>query len=384
MTHTHRPLQVLCLAAALAAPALLHAGAAVADKKTVTPVTKEMSLCESIFDLPTLYKNEENPVIQKFRIIGRYHGQYYALDSNQGGNDDWENRRARIGAEAQLFQDFTLSFNLNLDLDNNGGRFFEDLEDLTLTWKASKEFKLTLGKIKMPITQEWRTSSNKILTFERSRIIGVAVPEKAGGAIASYEKNGWTTELGAFTNTVDEDWAHPTFDGGFSLFGSIARKSDDLGTVRLEYLYSSVDEADNATRGYEHVVSAVYENKWDKIGFVANAIGAFGGDDASDVYGIILMPSYDITDKLQVVARYQFATSDDGGGFSLGSRYDSTADDLKSKSGDDYQAVYAGLNYYLCGHNLKLMTGIEYVNFNQDTDSTYEGWTWFNGVRVSF
>jgi phosphate-selective porin OprO/OprP len=361
-----------------------NAGQAAAAKQAVEPAAKEKSLCESILDLPTLYKNEENPVIQKFRIIGRYHGQYYFLDSNQGDNEDWENRRARIGAEAQLFQDFTLSFNFNLDLENDGGRFFEDLEDLTLAWKVSKEFKLTLGKFKMPITQEWRTSSNRILAFERSRIVGIVAPEKTGGILGAYEKEGWIAELGAYTNTVDEDWAYPTFDGGFSFFGSIARKTDTLGLARLEYLYSSLDEADNATRGYEHVVSAVYEKKWDKFGLMVNGVAGFGGDDTGDVYGVILMPTYDFTEKLQLVTRYQYGTSADSDGFSLPSRYDRTADELQSKDGDNYQAVYAGLNYYLCGHNLKLMTGIEYSQFDQDTGDTYEGWTWFNGVRLYF
>ena len=81
MTRIHRPLLALCAAAAVAAPGLLPAGSAVSDKKTVEPVEKEKSLCESILDIPTLYKNKENPVIQKFRIIGRYHGQFYVLDS---------------------------------------------------------------------------------------------------------------------------------------------------------------------------------------------------------------------------------------------------------------------------------------------------------------
>jgi len=374
----------LCFAAALATPFWLQAGTTLSGQKTTVPVEEAPGVCESIFDLPTLYKSKDNPVIQKFRIIGRYHGQYYSLDSNQGGNADWENRRSRIGAEAELFHDFTLSFNFNLDLENNGGRFFEDLEDLTLTWKASKEFKLSLGKLKIPITQEGRTSSNKILTFERSRIVGIAVPEKTGGAIAAYEKDGWIAELGAYSNTVDEDWSYPTFDGGFSLFGSIARKSDDLGIVRLEYLYSSTDAADNSTKGYEHVVSAVYENRWDKLGFVANAVGASGGEGGGDVFGIILMPSYDFTERLQGVVRYQFGTSNDGDGYSLASRYDTTADRLRSASGDDYQAVYAGLNYYVCGHHLKFMTGVEYVQFDQDTGDTYEGWTWLSGVRLYF
>ncbi len=368
-----------CLAATLAACASTFAGQPVA-KEIVEK--EEKSLCDTIFSLPTLYQNKDNDVLQKFAIIGRYHGQYYFLDSNQGNADDWENRRARLGASAELFHFLKFSFNFNVDVEGEG-RFFEDLEDAVAEIKLNENFKLSIGKQKAPITHEWRTSSNKIVTFERSRIVNQTVPDKMGGALLSYKKENWLIDLGAYTNSVDEDWAYPTFDGGSSYFASLGYKSA-AGLTRLEYLYSDLDpNVDNTqTRGYEHVVSLNHNFEWDRLGIVADAIYASG--DAGDVVGLIILPTYDITDKLKLVTRYQVATSDSDSGFSLQSRYEREAPDLVTSKGDFYQALYAGLNYYICGDNLKLMGGVEYTDFDQASGGSYDAWTVFGGVRVSF
>jgi len=42
-----------------------------------------------------------------------------------------------------------------------------------------------------------------------------------------------------------------------------------------------------------------------------------------------------------------------------------------------------GVNYYLYGHRLKFMTGLEYATLTGGTRDFY-GWTWLGGVRVYF
>ena len=39
--------------------------------------------------------------------------------------------------------------------------------------------------------------------------------------------------------------------------------------------------------------------------------------------------------------------------------YDKGANDFKNPAGDEYQALYLGLNYFLAGHGHKLMLGVE-------------------------
>ena len=99
-----------------------------------------------------------------------------------------------------------------------------------------------------------------------------------------------------------------------------------------------------------------------------------------------MIPSVYIADGLQLVARYQFANADGNDGLRVQSRYERLAPELTDGGrGDQYQAGYLGLNYYLYGHKLKLMTGIEYASMQGEADGgDYEGWTWFTGVRMFF
>ena len=51
------------------------------------------------------------------------------------------------------------------------------------------------------------------------------------------------------------------------------------------------------------------------------------------------------------------------------------------ESGNTYASAYLGLNYYLYGHKLKLMNGIEYSNMG---GGDYDGYTFLSGLRFSF
>jgi phosphate-selective porin OprO/OprP len=48
-------------------------------------------------------------------------------------------------------------------------------------------------------------------------------------------------------------------------------------------------------------------------------------------------------------------------------------------NGDSYQAVYLGLNHYIAGHRLKLLTGMEYARMNQR--DSFMVWA---GIRMFF
>jgi hypothetical protein len=45
---------------------------------------------------------------------------------------------------------------------------------------------------------------------------------------------------------------------------------------------------------------------------------------------------------------------------------------------DLYNAVYAGLQYFICEDKLKLMTGVEW----SDLDGGGDSWTYFAGIRA--
>lgn len=354
-------------------------------QQAIEPV-KEKSLCDTIFALPTIYKDKENPYIQKVAFIGRYHGQFHYLDSNQGDHDDWENRRARLGMAIEFLKSFSFDFNFNLDVEGDGGRIFESLEDATLKWTLNKEFSISVGKQKAPISHEWSASSNKILTIERSRLSGTIAPNKMGGILLSYhQKGGFIGKFGVYSNAVDEDWEYPTFDGSASVFGSIGYELDKNSTIRLDYLFQDIGEGTNQYTPYEHAFSLNYDGKFDKFGLIADAMYGFGHGKTPDAYGIVLIPTYDITPWLKAVVRYTYGGSESDGGFSLQKRYERQAPDLITKNGNNYHAIYAGLNWYICGDKFKFMTGAEYATMDQNKGSKdFESVTYFGAVRLYF
>ena len=98
-----------------------------------------------------------------------------------------------------------------------------------------------------------------------------------------------------------------------------------------------------------------------------------------------VIPSYYIANGLQLVGRFQLANSDAGNGITVPSRYERLSK-LPSganndEKGNTYASAYMGLNYYIYGHKLKLMNGIEYSHMG---GGDYDGYTAMTGLRFSF
>ena len=95
-------------------------------------------------------------------------------------------------------------------------------------------------------------------------------------------------------------------------------------------------------------------------------------------------------DRLKLVLRYQYEGSDEKKGVGLNSRYARVAEDrdsnikINSGRGDNHHSAYAGLNYYFCGENLKLISGIQYDDLSSAGARVYEGWTLGTSLRIWF
>jgi hypothetical protein len=95
-------------------------------------------------------------------------------------------------------------------------------------------------------------------------------------------------------------------------------------------------------------------------------------------------------DKFKLVCRYLYQKSDQHEGIKLNSRYVPLADtrnpaiDLNQGRGDEHHALYLGLNYYQCGENLKLVSGIQYDELKSNATQLYKGWTIGSGFRIWF
>ena len=108
------------------------------------------------------------------------------------------------------------------------------------------------------------------------------------------------------------------------------------------------------------------------------------------MFGLVLMPStFIIEDKLELVGRYQFAHSSEDTSVpkssgSRGIRRVARNEGVNTGAGDQNHTFYLGLNYFLQGHNSKLMTGIEYEVIEGDVGRDLDGFTFWTAYRFYF
>jgi hypothetical protein len=56
---------------------------------------------------------------------------------------------------------------------------------------------------------------------------------------------------------------------------------------------------------------------------------------------------------------------------------------VASGRGDEHHSVYGGLNYFLCGHNAKIMAGVEWETL-QTMSGDVDALTWWLAWRMYF
>lgn len=365
----------------------------------------------------------ENPWIQEVSLKFRAQWQYGYLDPvgdhvkgeadghGRRTNNEW--RRFRIGGQAKVLNHFTLFANFNIGgLDGrykyaNGDWSQSDTEASVDEIFISGDFKpvsFTLGKHKPAFMGEYRTSSAKILTIERSLIVNQLKAEKLYGlSFRNSDKKaklGW--ELGVWVNGVDEDniWYLPRFgsDDKYMLGGGLSYATGKHGRLYLDYMHSFADADRLGDTGYSYqgcgardVVSLTFEGKQDRLSFMAEAIAGFnvlnGQEGAENVWGLVLMSSYRLSPHWEGVFRYQLAAGSNA--VAGDSRYYTTNSDYASVS-DLTQGFYFGANYYVCPdnpHMMKWMLGAEYLN-SHGTDAKdkkgFTGWCFTTALRANF
>lgn len=381
---------VILLAAALAASATLHAGTVTVDsgKKVTETSAEEPSLYDKIWGLATLYKNDENPFIQELKLRGRYHGQYHWLDSDQGDDDGWEDRRSRIGIDAKLF-DKKLELRFDVQSSDEFDPFYNGIVDAFLKWKPTEDFSLTVGRQKPQLGAfDFLQSSNYYPTFERSQIFNQLRVDRAVGAVAEGKAGDFTYQAGIYSNDIDDEFGQ--FDGGIAFGAGIGYDlKKTFGTekadLRFDWLHSEIEEGTTILDRYSDVFSATL---WLKDGRWSLVTEAFAGTGhTADVFGFFIEPTFDIiAKKLQLVGRYTFSTGDGADSVIAQSRYERDAPGITGGGkGDQYQAGYLGFQYFIYGDKLKLMGGVEYAKLNGGGNGgDYDGWTALTGIRFFF
>jgi len=349
------------------------------------------SLYDKVWDAAVLYKNDDNPTIQSFSLVGRYHGQFWSVHADQGNAHDWENRREIFGFNSRWFQHFTLQ--AQMYVDTSGGSLYDGLYVAFIEWSPpDTDFSLSAGRLDYLFTGYERSkSSKKISTIERGLLVNQIMPAEVVGAHVEGRQGRFSYQAGWFSSNIEEEFS--SFDTGSAAVigaGYDTTLFYDEGSLHLDYLYNSRDTEGNAFRPYSHVVSLWHKGERGRLGMAVDLTMAKPLETNGEVWGLTLEPTWMLlygllgnNNSLQLALRYQYASSDEDNGLHLQRRYE---EEVTQGEGNQYQAVYGGLNYFLYDHKLKFMLGGEYAHMKDDADDggEYRGWTWFGAVRLYF
>ncbi len=346
----------------------------------------EPSVYDRIWSHATFFEDRSNPYIHKIALTGRYHGQYAYVHGNSREWDRWDNRRIRLGLRGDFLREF--SFNAQVDLSPDSGLLYSGLTDAFFEWYAYKPFRARIGKQMLEYTYEGSISSNEILTTERSLITETVwkTPEYITGSTASFETGSFVYGAGLFGGDQQKEFSR--FNAGY---GGVLKLGYDFGPriglkgalLRADYFYNNGNRGNDAFRNFRHIGSVSLQLQQPQAGINTDLIFGRGLGGQSDVFGLVLIPFYNFTNRLQTVLRYTFALSARHNGLTPLRRYERK---VAAGNGDEYHAFYLGLNYYLYGHKLKVMGSLEYTNMQDRAEDggDFTAWTGIIAVRLSF
>lgn len=367
------------VAAAIAGVLGATAPAAIAD-------AAEDSVFDRIWRHATLYEDAGNPTIQKFALRGRLQVDSAWFDADEGEFSDafiW--RRFRFGFKADLFQDWVVHVEADIDLDESLGDMYTRLTDAYVGWAPGDYLALKVLKQSARFTLDGATSSTKLLTMQRNNLSNNL-----------WFTNEYFTGVGA-EGKIDQRWRYRAgiyssdgspelgrFDAGWFTLLSLGYRfagmpESDSGMIRVDYVYNDEDP-NSATRDFSQVLSLVTQWKTGAWGLRTDLAGGTGYAAQSDVWGVVLMPSFDFSPLVQTVLRYTYMSSTGDNGLQL-TRY---ADRIVQGRGNEYNEIYAGLNVYFYGQKLKWQTGLEYDSMADAANDggEYSGWGLSTGLRV--
>lgn len=341
---------------------------------------------EDIWKNAVFYQNKENPVVQKIAFTGRFQGEGYWFDADQGDADDTTWRRLRLGFKNTVFDTWTLHFEGDFDLNDDGS--YNRLTDAYISRGLGEGATVKIGKHSAGFTLGGGTSSKSLITLQRNNLTNnLWFPAEyfTGISVEGPADDGYFYNVGIFSNDPSDEFSR--FDASFFGLASFGKDfADQVGTdkavVRLDFVYNDEDPNAN-TRNFGEVFSLVTQWEEGNWGLWTDLSYGNGYRSQSNLWGAVVMPFYNINDKLQLVFRYTHLDSSGGNGVRLG-RYESA---IVSGRGDLYDELYLGFNVYFYGHKLKWQTGVQKARMKDEMNDGGElsgGFGITSGFRISW
>ena len=335
----------------------------------------------------TIYDNSSNPVVQRVLFTGRFQHDFAAIGADQGDHDEWNTRRLRVGPRVTLFKTFLLHVEAELNPQEMDPLYMR-LTDAYLQWSRSARFVVTAGKHSIPYTMDGATSSKELITIDRSNLTNnIWFPQEyLPGVSVSGRTAPWVYRLGVYSaGTANKEFGE--FDGGAATLAVVGYDfAKALGArealLAANYVHQNEDQRNTFTRQLQNILSVNFKLETARWGMRSDVSSATGYLRQSDLWGVMAMPYFNVTDKLQLVGRYTFLQSDDPNGVQLGT-YENR---VVAGRGDEYNELYAGANYYFYGQKLKLQTGVQVADMNDRAGDggAYSGVSWTTGLRVGW
>ena len=385
-------------------------------------------ICPKLKHFGRFYENPDGKVLQNAKLFLSYQHQVGHISGKDGKGKDFKDdfeefRRFWMGLTGSFgtYWKFKVVSQLSNDRHNHpsssGGSYrqwgHETYRAANITFNAGKfwaipsldSMEIGYGRRTGRMADEWQRSSTMINCLERSSFSNKLwlYDREKGNPMATWIK--WradtnTFDVAVFSGTYD-DYIGGWNDSKVYYVSWLADHSDnstfDLQEFWLSYYRQngSIYE-DRLAGGNEWAVSLV--NRLGNGPWALHSTVAFGnnGDQTSseregDFGGLVLMPMYWIKEnRLKWVGRYLYQQSKQTEGLKLNSRYAPLSDkrngtiDLNGGRGDEHQAFYLGLNYYFCGENLKLISGIQHDDLSSNGSTQYRGWTLGSSFRIWF
>ena len=334
-----------------------------------------------------LYSGGSDSPVQSVVSSGRFQADLAELYSGDRKFSDSDLRRFRFGFRMDFRN--RIRVHAEAEFDPNGGNLgYKRLTDTYVSWRPNAAVRLTLGKHSAPFTMDGQTSSKELIAIDRSALTNNMwfTEEYVPGLSLSGEKSGILYNVGVFSSGA-KDRGFGDSNGGEFVLATVGHDfAGKLGAnealLRFDFVDNQPDPANSFTRPLERVQSVNFSYGQDRWGVRSDLSTAKGYPGQSDLWGLMLMPFYNLSDRLQLVARYTYLDSDDANGIRFG-RYERA---LEAGRGDEYREIYFGINHYWHGHKLKIQSGVQYVDMDDlaADGGAYTGWAWTTGFRVSW
>jgi hypothetical protein len=263
---------------------------------------------------------------------------------------------------------------------NDMNPYYNGFTELWAAWSFSDALTLTVGQQKHRFTHDRNVSSRYLNYLERAMLTNMFALDYTPAVTLSGKMGHFNYYTGVFSNDTSRNMgdAFTNLDSGWSYIAAGTwdlenKLGPDHSWLTLSYVHSDANENASLMNRFDNGVSAAVILTEGALSLVTEATAGFGGDKG-DAYGINIQPGWFVTDKLQLVGRYQLAGSDQADGLRAQRRYERN---VGMSTGDLYQAGYLGLNYYIFGHRAKVFTGIEYATLGGK-----ESWTASTGFRI--